>query len=51
MQKNNKKHVYWGRFVGAMSTFKASLVKNLCTYVLSLPRFSKMGEKYDFQAI
>lgn len=37
--------------MGAMSTFKASLAKNVYTSVLRLPRFSKMGGKYDFQAI
>jgi hypothetical protein len=37
--------------MGAMSTFKASLAANVYTSVLRLPRFSKMGGKYDFQAI
>ena len=37
--------------MGAMSTFKASLAANVYMSVLRLPRFSKMGGKYDFQAI
>ena len=49
--KKNKKHVYWGRVMGFMPTIKARLADSVCSSILCLPRFSKMGGKYDFQAI